>query len=252
MKKLLKNTIFLSVCGMLAVLMAWIIAFFVLQNEKALPSPWATAQAAVELLGKGGFYLSLLSTLGRAVVALFVALLFGVGLAVVAYSCPTFEKFLRGIVAVLRALPTMAAMLLILLGGDYSVAPVVVGVLTLFPMLYTATYTALQGVDKDLIEMSNAYRVPKGTQVKTLYLPSVLPTLLKEGVAALSFSLKLTVSAEVLAFTYRSLGGLMQEANGAGEFATMMALTVFVCLLGALIEVLGGWCIRAWEEKRCA
>jgi ABC-type nitrate/sulfonate/bicarbonate transport system permease component len=119
-------------------------------------------------------------------------------------------------------------------------------------MLYTAAYTALQGVDKDLIEMSNAYRVPKGTQVKTLYLPSVLPTLLKEGVAALSFSLKLTVSAEVLAFTYRSLGGLMQEANGAGEFATMMALTVFVCLLGALIEGLGGWCIRAWEEKRCA
>ena len=112
MKKLLKNTIFLSVCGLLAVLTAWIIAFFVLQNEKALPSPWATAQAAVELLGKGGFYLSLLSTLVRAVVALSVALLFGVGLAVVAYLRPTFEKFLRGIVAVLRALPTMAAMLL--------------------------------------------------------------------------------------------------------------------------------------------
>ena len=54
-----------------------------------------------------------------------------------------------------------------------------------------------------------------------------------------SFSLKLTVSAEVLAFTSRSLGGLMQEANISAEIAQMMALTLAVCLLGIAIDAIG-------------
>ncbi len=252
MKKFFKNTIFLSVCGLAAVVVAWAIACAIIQNEYVLPSPWATAKAAGGLLGRGGFYWALLSTLGRAALAFFVALVLGVGLAVIAYLYPSFEKFLRGIVAVLRALPTMAVLLLILLGVSHAFAPVIIGGLTLFPLLYTAAYNALSGVDKDLLEMSRVYRVPVSVQIKKLYLPSALPALFREGVAALSFSLKLTVSAEVLAFTYRSIGGWMQEANLGYEIAEMTALTAIVCLLGVLIEVLGVWLVKAWEERRCA
>ena len=256
MKKVLKNTIFLSVCGLVTVVVAWVIAYLIVQNDYALPSPLATAVAALGLLGQSGFYLALLSTLGRAALAVVAAFGFGVGLAVVAYLDPSFEKFLRGIIAVLRALPTMAALLLILLaaeelGVSEYLPPVVIGVLTLFPILYTAAYSALSGVDKDLLEMSRVYRVPTLVQVKKLYLPTALPVLCREGLAALSFSLKLIVSAEVLAFTSQSIGGWMQTANVGYEIAEMMALTVIVCLLGVLIEVLGVWFTKVWGAKRC-
>jgi NitT/TauT family transport system permease protein len=251
MKKVFKNTIFLSVCGLLTVVVAWVIAYLTVQNEYALPSPWATATAAVGLLGQGGFYAALFSTLGRAALAFVAAFVLGVGLAVIAYLYPSFEKFLRGIIAVLRALPTMAILLLILVGVSPSFAPVIIGGLTLFPLLYTAAYSALSGVDKDLLEMSRVYRVPTAVQVKKLYLPTALPVLCREGVAALSFSLKLIVSAEVLAFTSQSIGGWMQTANIGYRIAEMTALTAVVCLLGVLIEVLGVWGVKAWEAKRC-
>ena len=257
MKKLSKNTIFLSICGLAALIVSWLVAYLVIQDDYVLPSPWATAKAAVGLLGQGGFYLVLISTLGRAALAFVVAFVFGVGFAVIAYLLPSFEKFLRGIIAVLRALPTMAALLLILLaaeklGGSEYLPPVVIGGLTLFPMLYTAAYSALSSVDKDLLEMSRVYKVPTSVQVKKLYLPSALPALCKEGVAALSFSLKLIVSAEVLALTSQSIGGLMQTANVGYEIAEMTALTAIVCLLGILIEVVGVWLVKAWEDRRCA
>ena len=257
MKKVFKNTIFLSVCGLATLIVAWVVAYFVVQDDYVLPSPWSTAQAAWALLGKGAFYLALLATLGRAALAFVVALVLGVGLAVIAYLYPSFERFLRGIIAVLRALPTMAALLLILLaasklGISEYLPPVVIGILTLFPLLYTAAYSALSGVDKDLLEMSRVYRVPVSVQIKRLYLPSALPALCREGVAALSFSLKLIVSAEVLAFTSQSIGGWMQTANLGYEIAEMTALTAIVCLLGVLVEVLGVWLVKAWEERRCA
>ncbi len=241
MNKFWKNGIFLTASGVLSLLVAWAIAFAVVGNEYVLPSPWKTFASVWEFLGRPSFYVAFFATLGRAFFAFVLALILGGGFALVAYIYPSFALFLRGIVAVLRSLPTMAVLLLILVGVSHSFAPVLVGVLTLFPLLYSAVYNALCGVDKSLIEMCDVYRVPMGERVKKLYLPTALPLVISDGVAALSFALKLIVSAEVLAFTYRSIGGMMQESAMAVETAMMMALTVLVCLVGMAIELLGGW-----------
>lgn len=240
MNKFWKNGIFLTASGLLCLLLAWAVAVVAVGNEYVLPSPWKTFAAAWALLGRPSFYLAFFSTLGRAVLAFVIALALGGGLGLVAYLSPSFFRFMRGIVAVLRSLPTLAVLLLVLVGVSHSFAPVVVGVLTLFPLLYSAVYNALCGVDGSLIEMCDVYRVPVKERVRKLYLPTALPLVLSDSVAALSFSLKLTVSAEVLAFTYRSIGGWMQESALAAETATMMALTAFVCVAGALVELLGG------------
>jgi NitT/TauT family transport system permease protein len=134
---------------------------------------------------------------------------------------------------------------------SHAFAPVVVGALTLFPLLYSSTLSALQGVDKAILEMCDVYRVARKVRVRRLYLPIALPRLFSDGVAALSFALKLTVSAEVLAFTYRSVGGWMQEAALSAETATVAALTLFVCLVGVLVETLGGALARRCEVEQC-
>ena len=245
-----KNNLFLPVVGLLVLLLVWAAATVLVGNEYVLPSPWETVVAAVKLLGEGNFYTAFFATLGRAVFAFLIALIFGVGFALAAYLSPVFEKILRPMVAVLRSLPTMAVLLLILTWFTPLVAPVVIGVMTLFPILYTATYSALGGVDKRLVEMSNVYRVPLATQVKKLYLPRVMPKLVLEGFAGLSFALKLIVSAEVLTLTYRSLGGWLQESAIAENRTELMALTLIVCLVGIAVEWLGVW-LAAKGAKEC-
>ena len=252
MKRFWKNSITLSIAGLGFLAAVWAVAYFAVGNEYLLPSPWQTLKAGVKMLGKGYFYTAFFATLFRAALAFFLALLLGGGFAVAAYLLPSVEKFLRGIIAVLRALPTVAVLLLILVGASPLWAPVIIGSLTLFPLLYTAAYSSLCGVDRALLEMCKVYRVPVRKRVKCLYLPHALPKLAREGVAAFSFSLKLTVSAEVLAFTYKSMGGLLQEMALSAEVALMTALTLFVCLLGLAIEMGLGWALKRWEEKRCA
>ena len=257
MKKLLKNTFFLSAVGIAVLVIAWGIAYFVVGNEYVLPSPWETVVAAGKVLGESYFYSAFFGTLGRAFFAFFIACVFGGGLAIIAYLYPTFEKIFGGIVAVLRSLPTMSALLIVLLcasalGKAHSVAPVIIGVMTLLPMLYTAGYTSLLGVDEKLLEMCKIYQVPKRKQLTWLFVPIALMKFCAEALAALSFALKLIVSAEILAFTYGSVGGLMQEANLNAEIAVMMALTLIVCAVGILIEVVGAWGLKRLGEKLCA
>ena len=229
----LKNTAILSAASVVFLLVVWGIAYFAIGNQYLLPSPWETLKAAVSLLGTGGFYAAFL-----------LALIFGVGLALVAYLYPAFGGILRIPVAILRSMPTMAVLLLILVGVSPAIAPIVIGVLTLFPLLYTSAHSALLAVDKELLEMCDVYRVPTAVRIQKMYLPCALPKLLAEGLAALSFALKLTVSAEVLTFTYQSVGGWIQESALAVETPRMMALTLLVCLVGGVIETVGALAFR--------
>ena len=64
----------------------------------------------------------------------------------------------------------------------------------------------------------------------------MLPSLFSQAGPNLSLSLKVTISAEVLVSTFRSLGGMMHEAANYLQVAEMFALTILALLVGGLFE----------------
>ena len=66
--------------------------------------------------------------------------------------------------------------------------------------------------------------------------------------AALSFSVKLIVSAEILANTAKSLGGMMQDAR-LYELPQLFALVAVAFLAGLLMETLVGLLAEYVEKK---
>ncbi len=226
--------------GVVFLLALWAVCYALVGNEYLLASPWESLKAAFLLLGNGGFYQAFFATLLRAGAAFSISFAAALPLAVLAFAYPVFGRFFTPLIACLRSLPTLAVLLILLvfLGGNG--AAVAVGVTALFPMLYTAFLTALIGVDGKLKELCRAYEVPLWKQVKGLYLPYALSKAISACGAAFSFSLKITVSAEILAFTFQSVGGWMQEARLSAELATLTALTLLVCLVGIVVE--SGFC----------
>ena len=246
--KFVKKIIFtIGAFGVL--LLLWQIAFFCIGNPLLLPSPWTCFQKVGELLSREGFWSGFLATCLRASAAFLLSFLIALIFAVIAYLLPSFRAFLMPIVAFMRALPTVAVILLILVFATPDSAPVAVASLALFPMLYTSIVSALSGVDKGLIEMCKVYRVPTAKRIFSLYLPSVAPHLIREGSAGLSFSLKLAVSAEVLANTFQSVGGMMQQAKIYLEIPELFALTLLVVFVGLVVELIGGG-FAALAERR--
>ena len=245
---LLKSGVW-AASSVLAVLLVWQIAALVTGNEYLLPSPWETLKQAGRLLVSGTFWLALFSTLLRSLIAFSVAFVLGVFFAVIAYLSPSFRSFLSGMVGVTRAVPTVAVILLLLVWTGPKTAPLWVAGLTLFPLIYTSVLTALGRVDEKLLGMSAVYRVPLRKKITGLYIPAALPSVLKEGSAAASFSIKLVVSAEVLANTFKSVGGLMQESKIYLETPTLLALTVCVAVIGVIVEKLGFFFGERLEAK---
>ncbi len=238
-KKFFLRNLLWSVAALAFLWAAWLLAHLLVKNDYLVPSFSSAMQKVGEYLGDGAFWNAFFNTFLRTLTAFFISFFGAAILATAAYLLPPLGHFLSPLVSVMRSLPTMAVILIILVWTTPVQAPVAVAFLALFPLLYSGIFSALKQVDGKLVEMSKIYRVPVRKQIFGLYLPSAAPYVLREAAAALSFSLKLTVSAEVLANTYQSLGGMMQEAKIYVEVPALFALTALVVIAGFLLEGLG-------------
>lgn len=230
--------------ALLFLVVVWLIADSVIQNELIVPKISDCFKEMGNLLGKGWFWQYFFSTFGRVLIAFLVSFVFALVFAVIAYMVPWFGRFFAPIVTALRALPTLAVALLLLTLFQAGGTPIAVAFLALFPMLYTGILAALSGIDKELLDIGRVYGTSAKNRIFRVYLPLSAPYILRESAGALSFSLKLVVSAEVVASTARSLGGLMEDAQGY-NLPRLFALVIVTFIVGLLLELLVGLC---WKE----
>ena len=106
----------------------------------------------------------------------------------------------------------------------------------LFPLTYAQLMAAYRGIDPKLFEMARVYRVAKKDVLFRICVPQMLPSVFAQAGANLSLAVKVMVSAEVLAGTFLSIGGMMQDAAVYLQIADMFALTIVMLAVGGLLE----------------
>lgn len=220
-------------------------------SDLLVPSISTTFDGLWDLLGQKQTYVDVAATLLRALRGFVLSFAIALALSVVAAFFKPFARIFAPIVAIMRSTPTMSVILLCLLWTNTQIAPVFVTVLIIFPLLYTAFYSAITGVDRKLVEMAKVYKVPFFTKLFKLYIPSTLPAVFSAVRSTLSLTVKLTIAAEVLAQTKNSIGVDMQLANLYLETPVLIAWTLIAIVLGAILELIvygvGRLCMR-WKN----
>lgn len=234
-----KNLFFslgMSLAGFAFLWLVWIIAYYCVRNEFLFPSVGDTFSALGALLGSGAFWRAFGATFLRTFLAFLISFVCGAGLAALAVSFRGVRAFLAPIVSILRTFPTLAVVLFLLLWTTPFFAPVIVAVLVLLPAVYAESLASFSDAVGRLGEFARVYKIGRVKRIFGLYLSVSLPALISEGSAILSMGLKITVSGEVLAATFQSLGGMMQEAQVYLATPRLFALTILTVLLGFLLE----------------
>ncbi len=233
----MKKNFAISAFAILFLWLIWIVAYFAVGNDYLLPSFWETFASMGRLLGGKAFWVAFGASLLRTLLAFAVSFLFGVTFAVIARCFSPVRAFFAPIVSFLRTVPTLAVVLLLLAWLIApSVAPVLVGMLVLFPAVYAAALASFDEVAQSYGRLATVYNVSVRRRVFQMYLPLCAPALLSQSGAILSLGLKIVVSGEVLANTYRSLGGMMQDAKMFTDIPTLLALTLVCVLAGFALE----------------
>ena len=232
-----KTSMLFSAAGFAALWLLWIISCYSVKNSYIIPSVKDTFSAMGKLMGGGAFWRAFGNTLLRTFLAFLISFVLGVSLAVLAANIKGVRAFLAPVVSVLRTVPTLAVVLLLLIWTSPATAPVVVASLVLFPAVYASALSHLVSAVEKFGAFTRAYQVGAARKIFKLYLPVTAPAVLTEGGASFSLGLKITVSGEVLAATFRSLGGMMQEAQSVYlDTPRLFALTIITVLAGFLLE----------------
>ncbi|MDE6614892.1 MAG: ABC transporter permease subunit, partial [Clostridia bacterium] len=196
----------IPIATLIAVLIIYAIISKAVGIELIVPSVPSVVKEFFALFGETKFYKALAGTLGRAALSYLLSFIFALILSVLTKLCPYLRRAFSPIVAIIRVMPTMSIILLALIWFNSFQSTVLVAFCVIFPMLYTCFYDAIQGVDKDLIEMSKVYKVDNKNQIFKMYLPQTLPMALTGIKSSVGLNLKLVIAAEVLAQTADSIG----------------------------------------------
>lgn len=226
----------LPVVTLLLIVIVYAIISAAVGIEMLVPSVPSMLKEFFMLFAKGSFYESVAWTLLRAFIAYVSAFALAALLAGLTYAFKPLRKALSPIVLIVRIMPTMSLILLALIWFDSFEATVLVAFSVVFPMLYTSFADALEGVDRDLIEMARVYDVDKRTQIFKLYLPQIAPNVFTGVKSSIGLNLKLVIAAEVLAQTAKSIGIEMQFAKMYVDTAQLLAWTAVAIILGAVFE----------------
>lgn len=245
-----KNRILLPLGSLVLMWLAWIIAYYAAGNDYVIPSFQDTFLSLFKCFAEGSFYLAFLTTLLRTLGAFAVSFVIAVGCAALSRVSGIFKGLIPPVITVIRTLPALAVILIILIWTNARIAPVIVTFLLLFPAIYSQISAAVEGVDTGLLQMAKVYNVSKKDRLFKIYLPMASPAVFAQTGANISLGLKVTVSAEVMANTYISLGGLMQSARSFLEMPRLAALTIITVLAGFLIEAVFSR-LNKITAKRC-
>lgn len=232
------------------VLAIWAIVAKVKDNPLVLPMPDVVLEKFFTLGGEEGFWRAVLASILRTLISFVTSFVIALLFAALGGVCKPFHRVISPVVTILRAAPTVAVILIMYAFVHNTTMAILVGFLIAFPIMYSAFYSAIVGVDGDLVEMAKLYKVSPINRVRYVYLPSIANTLFDTSKSTLSLTFKVVVAAEILTSVARSVGGKIQTAYASFEVAYLLAWTLVAIVFSFVLEGIVVLLKKLWGMRK--
>ncbi len=242
--------VFYPLLALALALAAWAVWAAVKDMPYLVPMPATVLKRFFSLGGSGEFWIDVLATIGRSVGCFALSFALALLLATLGGLCKPLHRVVSPIVSILRAAPTVAVIFILYAFMAKDSMSVVVGFLIAFPALYSSFYSAIEGVDRDLLDMAKLYKVRARDRVLSIYLPSIAPTLFDSSRSTLSLTLKVVIAAEILTSIPKSMGRNIQFAYASFDISALFAWTLIAIVFSFVLEAAVGGLKKLWEATR--
>lgn len=240
MKSFISNNRYriLAVSSVAVMFLLWELVAIHFNSPQIMPSPVETLAATAGLFATRNFILTVGWTLLRGVAGFAIAIFAGIALGVPGGLSKGADAFFRPWVVVMRSTPVVAFVLLALIWFESSNVPLFIGVLTMFPMIYTNVSEGIRSVDRNLVEMAGFYRVGRIRTVREVYLPAIAPFVTSGISTAVGIGWRAIIIGEVLSQPAYGIGTVMHESQSFLRVDILIAWTVIAVLLSAMFDKL--------------
>lgn len=172
-------------------------------------------------------------------IGLAIAVLVGVPAGLLLGSFRLLYEGSRGVIEMLRPIPSVAliplAVLVLGLSTEMKVALVVYA--SIWPILFNTLY-GVRDIEPVTKETARTFRTSPGELIGRVLLPAAAPFAFTGVRISASIALIVTISAELLAGTPTGIGSFIMRISAAGgDTAVVLAATIIAGVIGVLVNV---------------
>ncbi|WP_175613122.1 ABC transporter permease [Fusobacterium mortiferum] len=234
MKRFMQNSPkFLSIFFFLII---WEGVALYIDNSLLFPRVSEIFLSLKNLVASGDFILILWNTLSRFFISIVFSLILAIIFSVASYRYEVISFLLFPFIIFLRAVPTIAIIIVVLIWSSVERVPIVVGMLILFPILYESILGGIKNVDKNLLKMSKVFKVSTKRVVRDIYIPSIYYSISSNIPSYMGLTFKVIIAGEVLSQESLSIGGEIFINKIYLESSNIFAWIIVVIVLNYFLE----------------
>ena len=239
-----KKQRYITLVSVVILIVIWKLLSLYYHSDSILPSPEKTVWTAINLICTKDFFEVVGITILRGLIGFIIAGIAGVALGIWAGNKPGFYAFISPLIVVIRSTPVIAITLLALIWFTPDYLPVFIGLLTMFPLVFTNVYDGMKSIDSSLVEMAKFYKVSNKRIIREIYIPAITPFIISGISNAVGIGWRAIIIGEVLGQPKYGIGTQMQNAQTFLKVDVLIAWTFVVIILSYLFELLVRWVER--------
>ena len=217
-------------------LLIWQAAALIINSQLLIPTPLETLNALIVLGQTGVFYLAVFKSLLRIIIGFAIGVTIGFLGGIVSHKFTLFNDITKPALQVIRAVPVASFIILAFFWFQSNELPMFISFLMVLPMVWSATQTALSGIDVKYIEMAKVYKLSPARIFFKIKMPFIMPSLLSTCLTALGFAWKSGIAAEIICRPQIALGTLLDQNKSYLDIPSVFALTFVVAILSIILE----------------
>jgi NitT/TauT family transport system permease protein len=231
-----------SILAMIAVW--WIMTFFF--PPSLIPLPSATFSEVISIVSTGQFFSEMGATLRRVGVGFGIAMIVAIPLGILMGTVKNLESFFEPPVILGLTMPGLVwAVMAIMFFGLSEISAYAAVAVTIMPMLAISLWQGTKSIDKDLIDMSTAFRASPWSKIVDVILPHLISHILAAIRYGLGLAWKVVVVVEMFGF---SNGVGYQVVRGFNVFSMKQVLAWAITFLIVMIVIEFG--VIGWLEGK--
>jgi NitT/TauT family transport system permease protein len=231
----LKNKKYITI-AIAFLIMLWFLLAYKVNSEVIIPTPESTMKSLFEIVTTAEFVKIVSATLMRIVVSFIISLSCALVLGLAASLNKIMYNFMIPILTLLKSVPTMGIIILALIWLSNDNAPIFIGIIMVFPILYESVLAGVINVDKKLLEMAKLFGVRRQTIIKDIYAPSILMNVNGVINSALGLGFKVVIASEVLGQPKYSIGTSLQLEKMYLNTSAVFAWIIIIVVLTVIFE----------------
>ncbi len=211
-----------SLCG---ILVLWMIvsSFF---DPTILPGPRIVFREVYIIFASGEFIFHMYVTLQRVVLGFLWAFTFSVIIGMLMGLNSSFEQFFEVEVLVGLTIPGLAwSMIAIMWFGIRDIAAIFAIFIIILPMITVNMWEGTKAIDKELVEMGQAFKASRPTIVRHIVIPQLVPYLFAATRFGFALAWKVVVLSEIFGLS-NGIGYKINESFTLFSIEGVLAWTI--------------------------